>query len=385
MKALRSFVALAFVWCALVEVAEFLAGRLFGMELDGDWFLLATGSSTAAMSEFLRLYAVPLAFGMAVFLGLMAVLVVAAFRLRLRVVLLLFAVYACVGYWRFGSLRAWKPLYVAYDTLRSARLYSDIAAAGRWTPERAAAMRLAAEGATNLVFVIGESMTTARLSFFGYGKRTTPRMESLGGALSVQGPFRAPSPYTVLALAHLFETNGCSAAVRLRQAGYHTALVSAHDRWARYCSVESSIFEACERRIHLTEISKGRHVYDDELLPYVEELVKREPFAIFIHMMGSHFHPSDRVRPGYLADEGLDDYDRSIRFSDEVLYGIIRALPPRTVLYYVSDHGESVDRPGWRDFGSPALWSVPVFAYPAAAARTLRDLSGFADLWYNLP
>jgi len=100
-------------------------------------------------------------------------------------------------------------------------------------------------------------------------------------------------------------------------------------------------------------------------------------------MMGSHFHASDRVRPDYLVDAGLDDYDRSIRFSDEVLYRIIKALPPRTVLYYISDHGESVDRPGWRDFSSPALWSVPVFAYPASSVRKVRDLHDFTELWYN--
>ena len=102
-----------------------------------------------------------------------------------------------------GSIRAWKPVSVAFDTVRSARRYLQIADAGRWTAERAAQVRSLPEGATNYVVVIGESLTTFRLSFFGYGRRTTPVLEGLGPSLSVQGPIREPSPYTVPSLARL--------------------------------------------------------------------------------------------------------------------------------------------------------------------------------------
>ena len=74
-----AFAAFA-VWCVLVEIAEFAAGSLFGMVLDGDWFLLAVGSSRAAMGEFLRIYGVPLAAAAAAILVL--VVAIAAVSLR---------------------------------------------------------------------------------------------------------------------------------------------------------------------------------------------------------------------------------------------------------------------------------------------------------------
>ena len=92
-----AFVA-AFVWVALVEVVEFTAGALFGMQIDGDWYLLLAGSSSGDRSQFVRINAVPLALAAA------AVAVAVAARAA-----------------SVGSIRAWKPVYVAFDTVRGAR------------------------------------------------------------------------------------------------------------------------------------------------------------------------------------------------------------------------------------------------------------------------
>ena len=80
--------------------------------------------------------------------------------------------------------------------------------------------------------------------------------------------------------------------------------------------------------------------------------------------------------------EGLDGYDRSVRYTDEVLAQLIEALPPRTELFYISDHGESVDSDGWRDFRSEALWSVPMIVYLAAAAPSpTPSADDFVSAW----
>ena len=389
MKFLRLAFAVAFAWCALVEIAELVAGRLFGMEIDGDWYLLATGSSLAEMGEFLRLYRGPLAIAVTGFALLVLLAWTLAFRTsrrRFLFVLALAAALVGVRAGQVGSLKAWKPLYVAFDTVRGMRLYGQIAAAGAWTPERAARVATLPPGATNYVFVIGESMTSKRISFYGYGRQTTPRLAALGSRLAKLGPVRVTSPYTVLALPNLFIRDGVSAPVRFRQAGYETFFVGSHHRWARYCSVETSVLSACAHKVYLSETFPGRHIYDEMLLPFVKEMVSgTRPFVLFVHMMGSHFNPSDRVPEGFAADEGLDDYDRSIRYSDRVLADIIALLPPRTVLYYISDHGESTDADGWRNMKSEAMWTVPVFAYPAEAASTpIRTIADFSALWYNL-
>lgn len=388
MKIVRILFVAAFAWCALVEIAEAIAGGLFGMELDGDWYLLVTGSSFSAMREFVCLYAGPLAVALVGLVLLAAVAWMLAFRTSRRtfaVVLAAAAALVAIRAVQCGSLKAWKPLYVAFDTLRGMRLYGQIAAAGAWTPERAARVEPLSADATNYVFVIGESMTSKRLPFYGYEKHTMPRLESLGDRLAKFGPVRVTSPYTVLALPNLFIRDGVSAPVLFRQKGYETFFVSSHHRWARYCSVETSVLSACEHKVYLSEVRPGERIYDEMLLPYVKEMVSgSRPFVLFVHIMGSHFHPRDRVPEGFAAGEGLDDYDRSICYTDRTLSEIIAMLPPRTVLYYISDHGESTDTDGWRNLKSEAMWLVPVFAYPATAATPVASVADFVSMWYNL-
>lgn len=368
---IRTVFPFAVIWCALVEIAELVAKLKFGMELDGDWYLLVLGSSAAAMAAFFRLYWLPLLVSAGAFLLLVSAVTVLSLRAPWRTFRVVLAVFAAYVVWNCrtpSEAKAWKPVYVAYDTVRGIGRYSAIVKAGTWTPERAAAVRPAPEGATNVVFVIGESTTTDRLSFFGYKRETTPRLRALGDRLEVKGPYRAWSPYTVTSLTSMFITNGISAAAAYRMAGYRTVSISSHPRWTRYCSVEYSVFASCERSIYLSEEHKGERIYDDMLLPYVkDQLAGTQPFVLFVHLIGSHFDPADRVRPEYLAGSGLDDFDRSVRFTDEVLSAIIGMLPPRTVLVFMSDHGESTDCPGWRNFSSPALWSIPLMIYPAGS------------------
>ena len=388
-RLLRGGFAAVAIWCVFVEAVELFVESMFGMALDGDWFLVLSGSSASECISFVRVYAWPLSLAVVSFLAAAFLVALLSLRSSRRVfVTFVFVVVAasCVRIVQTGSVRAWKPVYVAFDTVRSARDYGSVGSAGRWTDERAAKVRRAPECATNCVIVIGESLTTARLPFFGYGKNTTPRLSAMGGRLATLGPVRAPSPYTVTSLMGLLVSDGATAPVWFRLAGYRTCFVSAQDRWERYCSVEAAIFSACERKVYLSDVAKGGRVYDGQLLPYAEEMMSSgdgRPFALFVHMIGSHFPPEDRVPPGFAEGEGLDGYDRSVRYVDEVLARLIEALPPRTELFFISDHGESVDSgPGrWRDMESAALWSVPAFVYPASAARSMSNASDFVSLW----
>ena len=380
----RILFAAAVVWCALVEIAEFVAGRLFGMVLDGDWFLLLTGSSTADRAQFLQMYALPLALAFAVFLAVSAVAVWVACRTSRRAFLAAVAAAASVVAVRLAmdTVRGWKPLFVAFDTVRSTRDYWNVGRAGRWTDELASRVRAAPPDATNYVVVIGESLSSYRVPFYGYAKQTMPRLAALGDSLAVCGPVRVSSPYTVRALINLLISDGHSAPVWFRLAGYRTCFVGAHDRWGRYCSVEASVFAACERRVYLSDVNGGGRIYDEQVLPYVREMMEGDgPFALFVHLMGSHFEPGMRVPDGFAVGEGLDDYDRSVRYEDGVLADIVAALPPRTVLIYISDHGEGVDTGHWRDMTSEAMWSVPVFVYPAYAALNIDTEADFVAIW----
>ena len=51
-------------------------------------------------------------------------------------------------------------------------------------------------------------------------------------------------------------------------------------------------------------------------------------------------------------------------YTDSVLAEIVRSLPPRTMMIYTSDHGETPDSLSWRDAKSPSLWKVPFIICP---------------------
>ena len=396
---LTPFVRLAFaaacVWCALVEIAEFFACRFFSLELDGDWFLLLATSESHEIATFVSLYAARLlgAVGLFAAVSALAVLVVCRSRPRqLLLAALVFVLYAGTRLCTCG--KAWKPLYVAYDTVRSSAEYAELGKAGAWTPERAAHVRPAPEGATNLVFVIGESLTSDRMSVYGYGRETTPGLASLEGRIAVLGPLRTTHPDTARALRMMLtratrekpDKAVETLPVFLRQRGYRTALLSAQRHWERYCGVEQMIFAACESRLYLSDLRPGRPLYDGDLLPYVkEELVRRDgrPFAVFVHLSGSHFSPQDRVPPHFPEGETLDAYDRSVRYTDDVLARLVKLVPEKTVLVFVSDHGESVDCPDWRNVKSPSMWRVPLLVYPEEASSPFRSLVATDEIWYN--
>lgn len=375
-----------FFWCVLIEAVGALAYCLFRMEIDGDWFLLFTGTSLDDRLQFIRLYAFEVATVLFVLLLSFVGMIWATFFASRKVFLLALSVVVCAAIVRVsfvGALKAWKPVYVAYDTFRSARDYVSVGEAGRWTKERAANVHTARAGATNYVFVVGESLTSQRVPFLGYGKNTMPHLAALADKLAVFGPVRVHSPYTIRSLMSLFISDGTTAAVSFRQAGFATGYISAHNRWGRYCSIEAAIFDACEKKIYLSDINNGAEIYDEQLLPHISALTKREPFALFVHMMGSHFEPGKRVPKDFAADAGLDDYDRSVRYTDMVLARLIKSLPPRTEMIFISDHGESVDLGNWRDFSADSLWNVPVFVYPASSGVKINSVEDFVAAWQS--
>ena len=294
---------------------------------------------------------------------------------------------AVLGYlvWSIPQGASWSPVFFAFDTLRGITQYRELLRAGTWDGELLPGVAERPAGsATNLVVVLGESMTTDRMSLYGYAKPTTPCLDGLRDRMSVRGPVRAVDTSTVKALRFMLtratveKSNRAieTAAVALRRRGYRPVLISAQPKWTRRCGVGQMLFAACETRTYLADNERGRGVWDHELVDYLkrEMAVEAErPFAIFLHLQGSHFDPKYRVPPTFETPEGFDDYDRSVRYTDAILGTICKALPPRTVMVYVSDHGETPDAPSWRDARNPSLWKVPLVIYPKNEALPSVD------------
>ena len=369
---LRILLAIALGWCAVVEVAEMIALRTFNMRLDGDWFLLIAASSGKELAEFVRLYGQQLTLAAAALLVLLALIVAGTFFAKGRWWWCFLALVAAYVGWNCrhpSCLGAWDPLYVAYDTVRGTIQYAELIRAGKWNGEA----DLKKEGvATNLVFVIGESMTTDRMSLYGYGKPTTPKLDGLRDQLTVLDPVRPNFPDTVRSI-RMMCTRASAAkpgqaietvAVAFRRRGYRPVFIGMQPRWGRYCGVEHLVFGACETRLYVCE---DQYQPDEALLPYLQREMSVDddrPFAIFMQLTGSHFPVKGRVPPWFKVPEGLDDYDQTIYYTDWLLAEMIKILPPRTVLVYASDHGETPDAPNWRDNSCPSLWKVPVIIYP---------------------
>ena len=368
----RILLAIGLGWCALVEAVEIFANVLFHMRVDGDWFLLIAASSGEEMAGFVQLYGQQLTLAVAGLIVLLGLIVTGALFAKSRwwwgflAVVFLYVGWNC----RTPSKAMhWAPVYLAYDTVRSAAQYAELIRAGRWTGEEE--QELEAER-RNLVVVIGESMTTDRMSLYGYEKPTTPHLDGLKDRMTVMPPVRPNFADTVRSIRMMFTRASAAhperaietSAVAFRKRGYRPVFIGAQPKWGRYCGVEHLVFGACETR---TYIGEPGLVMDAEVVSYVTREIAfsdDQPFVIFVQLQGSHFDPKWRVPPDFKTPEDWDDYDRSILYTDYVLEELMRALPPKTTLVYLSDHGESPDSSGWRNADSPSMWKVPLIVYP---------------------
>ena len=373
---LRIVLASTLAWCALVEVSEAFVARQFGFRLDGDWFLLLAASSPEEISEFFRTYATELTLIVAGLVILIAAIAALVFFAKGRGRWIFAA--AVLGYlvWSFPQGASWPPVFFAFDTLRGITQYRELLRAGTWNGELLPGVAERPVGsATNLVVVLGESMTTDRMSLYGYSKPTTPFLDRMRDKISVMGPVRAVDSSTVKALRFMLTRATVeepsraieTAAVALRRRGYRPALISAQPKWTRRCGVGQMLFAACETKNYLVDNEHGQGVWDEELVPCLQREMSvddERPFAIFLHLQGSHFDPKYRVPNWFKSPDDFDAYDRSVAYTDSVLEWICKSLPPRTVMVYVSDHGETPDAPSWRDARNPSLWKVPLVVYP---------------------
>ena len=384
-KTFKVLLAIVLSWCALVEVTEVFVARQFGFRLDGDWFLLLAASSPEEISEFFQTYATELTLVAAGLVVLLAAIAALVFFVKGRGRWIFAAVVLGSLVWSIPQGASWPPVFFAFDTLRGITQYRELLQAGTWDGGLLPGVAERSSGsATNLVVVLGESMTTDRMSLYGYSKPTTPCLDGLRDRMSVRGPVRAVDTSTVKALrlmltqATVEKPNRAveTAAVALRRRGYRPVLISAQPKWTRRCGVGQMLFAACETRTYLTSDERGREVWDHELVDYLKREMAVEderPFAVFLHLQGSHFDPKYRVPPDFSTPEGFDDYNRSVRYTDAILGAISKALPPRTVMVYVSDHGETPDSPSWRDARNPSLWKVPLVIYPKNEALPPLD------------
>ena len=363
----RGGIAAVVGYCMLILGADWFAGRQFGTTIDGDWFLLWMASGADELRAFWSAYWKGIVGTLVAVAALWAAAVVAIWswpKYALGVLVIGAAYLALGGAERISSF---KPVYFAWDTMLRFGEYRHLASVVG--AERKLPRPPLRESGRNRLVIIGESLTSRRMGVYGYAKDTTPNLARLvaEGRLEVRPERRATSPYTARALMGTMLDAEHTLVWRDRAAGFRTVLVSAQDRWERYCGVEQLLFDACDEKIYIRR--EGEPVYDEELIPAVQKAVEgAAPWVIYVHMMGSHFLPGDRVPDAFRTAENdktgqthiitFDDYDWSVRYTDHVVARLVE-LAPAADIYFTSDHGESINTGRWRDPSDESLWLVP--------------------------
>lgn len=368
---LRGGIAAGVGYCLLILGADWFAGRQFGTTIDGDWFLLWMASGADELRAFWSAYWKGIVGTLVAVAVLWAAAVVAIWRWPKYAigVLVVGAAYLALG----GAARisSFKPVYFAWDTLLRFGEYRHLASVVG--AERKLPRPPLRESGRNRLVIIGESLTSRRMGVYGYAKDTTPQLARLvaEGRIEIRPERRATSPYTARALMDTMLDAEHTLVWRDRAAGFRTVLVSAQDRWERYCGVEQLLFDACDERVYIRR--EGEPVYDEELIPAVQKAMEGPaPWVIYVHMMGSHFLPADRVPSAFRTAEtgktgsSFDDYDWSVRYTDHVVAKLVD-LAPSADIYFTSDHGESINTGRWRDPSDESLWLVPEIATPEKA------------------
>ncbi|MFL6602983.1 MAG: phosphoethanolamine transferase [Steroidobacteraceae bacterium] len=257
------------------------------------------------------------------------------------------------------------------------------------------------------ILVIGESARRESWSAYGYGRITTPHLDSLKSATILLQNAVADANLTAwsvpVILTGMTPDQLDSTPVRgnlldlAKEAGYSTTwllnqdigishFVGVHADHLTYSQeIETSLF--------------GRRTLDETLLPaYRNEMARPgSPRFIGVHIMGSHWEYKHRypesfqrfgdarrigALPMFTTKENasqsvVDAYDNTILYTDWFLYQLIQAaqaLQVPATLTYFPDHGEDLQLlDGDEGHGGPKytphVFEIPAFIWMNAAYR----------------
>lgn len=220
-----------------------------------------------------------------------------------------------------------------------------------------------AEIPEKIYLVLGESSSRNYYSLYDYKIKTTPFLDSLfvnGNALRYYDAISpAASTRQSIPLILSFGTSSTNNKdlfytkknlIELANlAGYETCWVSNQDQMGLFEGYISAIAMASGKEIY--EVNNNKD--DLYLAHYLQKEHKPGTKQFFvIHLEGSHISyldKSDEVdRQAIQGDRELDQYNRTIHHTDRVLRELTKIMrtDSSSVLYYLSDHGEVVDKRG---------------------------------------
>jgi glucan phosphoethanolaminetransferase (alkaline phosphatase superfamily) len=260
------------------------------------------------------------------------------------------------------------------------------------------------------VLVIGESARRASWSVYGYGRPTTPYLDSLKNeAIFLQDAIadaNLTSWSVPIILTGMTPESYELSQVRgnifdlAKEGGYSTAFMANQD--LNNIAVVGVDADLIESPFEFNRNMNGRLTHDEELLPAFQREIARSGKARFIgvHMMGSHWEYYHRYPPSFQRfgsskqigalsilsifltgkdndSAVLDAYDNTVLYSDWFLRQIIeraRELTVPATVTFFPDHGEELQLlDGHAGHGAPTYTShafeIPAFVWANDAYR----------------
>ena len=239
-------------------------------------------------------------------------------------------------------------------------------------------------GQINVVVVIGESLRRDYMHCYGYTLENTPKLDSLiaDGSIIAYSDVISPAAGTVESLTKVLtylslDVKGAwydypSLTNVLSRSGYESYWVSNQEITGDYVQPlnviarMSNVVQYVKMRTPASDWAPiDDNGYDMEVIPYLRnyDYTKKASVAQFIHLIGSRVDYAQRYPKSYARFSSKDiveagdkariaDYVNSIYYNDDVVANIVKHYQnQKTLLFYFSDHGESLfDAPNQPQF-----------------------------------
>ncbi len=225
--------------------------------------------------------------------------------------------------------------------------------------------------APDVVWVIGESLTTKHMQVYGYNRPTTPNVQSLqkaNQALAFQDAL-ATSPRTMSSVPYILSgLQGVDPMGMIystpsifnyaKSAGYHTGLITAQDfQWRNidklFVDKDMDHFQQGTDFSASVNVSIGaddHQMFDRGVKPFLAKATQKpEPLFLVIQMSGSHPPYASQVPQDmkqFLPEEtpiSINAYDNTVWYTDKFLSRLVQAVRekrPNAWIFFTSDHGQ---------------------------------------------
>lgn len=276
---------------------------------------------------------------------------------------------------------------------------------------------------STLVLVIGESTNRQHLSLYGYGRPTSPKLESMKDQLAVFTQVVASRPYTIETLEQVLtfadqenpdlSLKKPSLMNMMKQAGYKTFWITNQQTITKRNTMLTNFSEQTDEQHYMNNSrAQNSREYDENVFaPFKEVLNDIAPRKfIVVHLLGTHMKYDFRYPPEFAKfndrtgiSEGMSDtqvesinaYDNAVLYNDYVVSTLLQTLQAkdeRSLMVYFADHGEDVyDTPPHNFLGrnearpTLAMYAVPMIIWtsPKWQATSPLDLTGMINRPYS--